>query len=105
MGSKTAEARGIRGACGRDGPAFRSRTPKAARAGSESGLGRGGRRNGYALAGLVLLFAVGCLTDWPLLPSVTIRQEVVGQEVPNVGVGYLEALFNLGTSVLIGWTL
>ncbi len=30
---------------------------------------------------------------------------VAGQEVPNIGVGYLEALFYLGTSFLITWTL
>jgi uncharacterized membrane protein YjfL (UPF0719 family) len=60
---------------------------------------------GYAMAGLALLFAARWLTDWLLLPGVTIRQEVVGQEVPNVGVGYLEALFYLGTSFLIAWTL
>jgi uncharacterized membrane protein YjfL (UPF0719 family) len=60
---------------------------------------------GYALAGLALLFAARWLTDWLLLPGVTIRQEVVGQETPNVGVGYLEALFYLGTSFLIAWTL
>src|SRR5262249_20568486 len=47
---------------------------------------------GYAVAGLVLLFVVRQLTDWLLLPGVTIRQEVLEQEVPNVGVGYLEAL-------------
>lgn len=55
--------------------------------------------------GLALLFAARWLTDWLLLPGVTIRQEVVGQEVPNIGVGYLEALFYLGTSFLIAWTL
>ena len=60
---------------------------------------------GYAVAGLVLLFVARQLTDWLLLPGVTIRQEVVEQEVPNVGVGYLEALFYLGVSLLIGWTL
>jgi uncharacterized membrane protein YjfL (UPF0719 family) len=60
---------------------------------------------GYAMAGLVLLFAVRQLTDWLLLPGVTIRQEVVEQEVPNVGVGYLEALFYLGASFLVGWSL
>ena len=59
----------------------------------------------YALAGLALLFVVRWLTDWLLLPGVTIRQEVVEQQVPNVGVGYLEALFYLGASLLIGWTL
>jgi uncharacterized membrane protein YjfL (UPF0719 family) len=60
---------------------------------------------GYALAGFALLFVVRQLTDWVLLPGVTIRQEVVEQEVPNVGVGYLEALFYLGASLLIGWSL
>ncbi len=57
------------------------------------------------MAGLALLFAARWLTDWLLLPGVTIRQEVIGQEVPNVGVGYLEALFYLGTSFLIAWAL
>lgn len=60
---------------------------------------------GYALVGLVLLFAARWLTDWLLLPGVTIREEVVEQAVPNVGVGYLEALFYLGVSFLIGWSL
>ncbi len=60
---------------------------------------------GYAVAGLVLLFVVRQLTDWLLLPGVTIRQEVLEQEVPNVGVGYLEALFYLGASLLVGWSL
>jgi uncharacterized membrane protein YjfL (UPF0719 family) len=60
---------------------------------------------GYAMAGLVLLFVVRQLADWLLLPGVTIRQEVLEQEVPNVGVGYLEALFYLGASFLIGWSL
>ena len=70
------------------------------------GWGNGfGAATGYALAGLALLFAARWLTDWLLLPGVTIRQEVVEQEVPNVGVGYLEALFYLGTSFLITWAL
>jgi uncharacterized membrane protein YjfL (UPF0719 family) len=60
---------------------------------------------GYAVAGLVLLFVVRQFADWVLLPGVTIRQEVLEQEVPNVGVGYLEALFYLGASLLVGWSL
>ena len=59
----------------------------------------------YALVGLVLLFVVRQLTDWLLLPGVTIRQEVIEQKVPNVGVGYLEGLFYLGASLLVGWSL
>jgi uncharacterized membrane protein YjfL (UPF0719 family) len=60
---------------------------------------------GYAVVGLVLLFVVRQLADWVLLPGVTFRQEVLEQEVPNVGVGYLEALFYLGASLLVGWSL
>ncbi len=60
---------------------------------------------GYALAGLAILFAARWLTDWLLLPGVAICEEVIGQEVRNLGVGYLEALFNLGTSFLIAWML
>jgi hypothetical protein len=30
---------------------------------------------------------------------------LLDQEVPNTGVGFLEALFYLGTSFLIAWTL
>jgi uncharacterized membrane protein YjfL (UPF0719 family) len=70
------------------------------------GWGSGlGSATGYALAGLALLFAARWITDWLLLPGVTIHHEVVEQEVPNVGVGYLEALFYLGTSFLITWAL
>ena len=60
---------------------------------------------GYALAGLAILFLARWLTDWVLLPGVTIRHEVLEQAVPNVGVGYLEAIFYLGISFLIAWTL
>ena len=74
--------------------------------GSFEGWGAGlAAATGYALAGLVLLFLARWLLDWLLLPGVTIRQEVVEQVVPNVGVGYLEAIFYLGTSFLITWTL
>jgi len=60
---------------------------------------------GYALVGLVLLFAARWLTDWILLPGVTIRQEVVEQATPNVGVAWLEAAFYVGASILVGWAL
>lgn len=59
----------------------------------------------YAVVGLLLLFAARWLTDWLLLPGVTLRQEVLEQAVPNVGVGYLEAVFYVGASLLIGWSL
>ena len=60
---------------------------------------------GYALAGLAILFAARWLFDWLLLPGVTIRHEILEQEVPNTGVGYLEALIYLGSSFLIAWAL
>lgn len=60
---------------------------------------------GYAVAGLVLLFVARALADRVLLPGVTIHQEVVEQDVPNVGVGYLEALLYFGASLLVGWAL
>lgn len=59
----------------------------------------------YAAAGLALLFVARWLTDWLLLPGVTFRDEVVEQSVPNVGVGYLEAIFYVGASLLVGWSL
>lgn len=60
---------------------------------------------GYAVAGLVLLFVARWLADRVLLPGVTIHHEVIEQAVPNVGVGYLEALLYFGASLLVGWSL
>ncbi|PYM15897.1 MAG: hypothetical protein DMD81_13875 [Candidatus Rokuibacteriota bacterium] len=59
----------------------------------------------YAIGGLVLLFASTWITDWLLLPGVTVHHEVVEQEIPNVGVGYIEGLFYVGVSLLVGWSL
>jgi uncharacterized membrane protein YjfL (UPF0719 family) len=58
----------------------------------------------YGIAGLALLFSVHWLTDWVLLPGVTIREEVLEQAIPNVGVGYIEAVFYVGVSLLIAWS-
>jgi len=52
-----------------------------------------------------LLFASTWITDWLLLPGVTVHHEVVEQEIPNVGVGYIEGLFYVGVSLLVGWSL
>lgn len=38
-------------------------------------------------------------------PRARTDRVLLNQEVPNTGVGYLEALFYLGTSFLIVWTL
>jgi hypothetical protein len=35
----------------------------------------------------------------------TLRQEIIAQPVPNVGVGYLEDRVYLGASFLVGWSL
>ncbi|MCX5787201.1 MAG: hypothetical protein NTX64_01640 [Elusimicrobia bacterium] len=60
---------------------------------------------GYAAVGLAFLFIIRELVDWLLLPKVTMRHELLGQKVPNVGVGYLMAVFYVGTSILVGWCL
>jgi uncharacterized membrane protein YjfL (UPF0719 family) len=59
----------------------------------------------YAIGGLLLLFAITWVTDWLLLPGVTVHHEVVEQQVPNIGVGYIEAVFYVGVSLLVGWSL
>lgn len=59
----------------------------------------------YALSGTVLLYAVMNVVDWLLLPGVTISGEIIGQKVPNVGVGLLTGLFYIGISFLVIWVL
>ena len=60
---------------------------------------------GYAAVGLAFLFIIRELVDCLLLPNVTVRHELLEQKVPNVGVGYLMAVFYIGTSILVGWCL
>jgi uncharacterized membrane protein YjfL (UPF0719 family) len=59
----------------------------------------------YALAALVFLYLIHRLTDWLFFPHVTLHQEIITQDTPNTGVGYLVAVFYIGLSCLIGWSL
>ena len=58
----------------------------------------------YAIAGLILLPLIRTFTDKVLLPGVRLTDELV-QDVPNVGVGVIEATIYLAASMLIGLTL
>jgi len=59
----------------------------------------------YVLAGLVLLPILRILTDKLLVPGVALDDELVAQEVPNVGAGAIEAFSYVGASMLIGWCI
>ena len=58
----------------------------------------------YAVVGLLLLPAVRLFADKVLLPGARLTDELV-QDVPNVGVGAIEATTYLAASILIGLTL
>lgn len=59
--------------------------------------------------GLVLLFclasliAIRWLADLILVPGVKISDEIVNQEVPNLGAGLIEAFSYIAASFLIAW--
>ncbi len=59
--------------------------------------------------GLVLLFCLGslvairALADFILVPGVKISDEIVHQEVPNLGAGLIEAFAYIAASFLIAW--
>lgn len=59
--------------------------------------------------GLVLLFclaslvAIRWLADLILVPGVKISDEIVHQEIPNLGAGLIEAFSYIGASFLIAW--
>lgn len=57
-----------------------------------------------SLVGLALLPAVRLLTDKVLLPTVNLTDEIAGQEVPNVGAAYIEALSYIGAAFVISWS-
>ena len=59
----------------------------------------------YAAGGLLLLLLVRRLTDWLLMPGVTLRHELLEQKAPNAGVGFLVGALSLGASFLVGWVL
>lgn len=59
--------------------------------------------------GLILLFCLGSLVvirwlaDLILVPGVKISDEIVNQEIPNVGAGLIEAFAYIAASFLIAW--
>lgn len=59
--------------------------------------------------GLVLLFCltslvgIRWLADLILIPGVKISDEIVNQEVPNLGAGLIEAFAYIAASFLIAW--
>jgi uncharacterized membrane protein YjfL (UPF0719 family) len=59
----------------------------------------------YIVTGLVLFPMIRWLTDLLLVPGVTLEQELVQQEKPNVGAGLIEAFAYVAASLLIGGTI
>lgn len=53
---------------------------------------------------LVLLVAIRWLADLILVPGVKISDEIVNQEVPNLGAGLIEAFAYIAASFLIAWS-
>ncbi|CAN1209444.1 DUF350 domain-containing protein [Tumidithrix helvetica PCC 7403] len=61
----------------------------------------------YALAlpfGLTLLVGIRWLADLILVPGVKISDEIVRQEVPNLGAGLVEAFAYIAGSFLVAWS-
>lgn len=54
---------------------------------------------------LILLIIIRWIADLILVPGVTISDEIVNQQVPNVGAGLIEAFAYIATSFLIAWTV
>jgi uncharacterized membrane protein YjfL (UPF0719 family) len=54
---------------------------------------------------LIALAVVRWLADLVLVPGVKISDEIVNQEVPNLGAGLIEAFAYIGGSFLIAWSL
>jgi uncharacterized membrane protein YjfL (UPF0719 family) len=55
--------------------------------------------------GLVLLPIIRYLTDKVLFPTQTITDEIANQDVPNVGVAYIEAFSYIAGAFIIYWTV
>jgi len=56
-----------------------------------------------SLSGLVMLPLVRLLTDKVLLPTVTLTDEIVNQEKPNIGAAYIEAISYIAAAFVICW--
>lgn len=58
----------------------------------------------YVGVGLVLLPVIRWITDRVLIPGVSLDDELVGQEHPNLGAGIIEAFSYVAAAILIGWS-
>ncbi len=59
----------------------------------------------WSVVGLLLLPVVRFLTDKILVPGVNLNDELVGQENPNLGAGFIEAFSYVAAAMLIGWAI
>jgi len=55
--------------------------------------------------GLILLPIIRFLTDKVLFPTRKITDEIANQEIPNVGVAYIEAFSYIAAAFIIYWTV
>ncbi len=55
------------------------------------------------VSGLVLLPIIRMLTDRVLLPTVKLTDEIVNQEIPNLGAAYIEAFSYIAAAFVIYW--
>ncbi len=58
----------------------------------------------YVGVGLLLLPVIRWTADRVLVPGVSLDDELVGQEHPNLGAGILEAFSYVAAAILIGWS-
>jgi uncharacterized membrane protein YjfL (UPF0719 family) len=62
----------------------------------------------YVLAipfGILMLAAIRWIADLILVPGVKISDEIVRQEIPNLGAGLIEAFAYIAGSLLIAWSV
>ncbi len=57
----------------------------------------------YAALGLVLLPVIRYITDKVLLPTVSLTDEIVNQETPNLGAAYIEAFAYVSAAFIVYW--
>ncbi len=57
----------------------------------------------FLIVGVILLPLARVITDRILLPGRNLSDELVNQEKPNIGAGFLEAASYIGSSFLISW--
>ena len=55
------------------------------------------------VVGLILLPITRFITDKVMLPGYNLTDEMVNQEVPNIGCGLIEAFSYIGAAILITW--